>query len=184
MPSYFAYFGVGSGALPTSTAGGIYWAPTYWPRTYFTAPYWSRLPAGDLLEAIWYWYVGTTITASFPGGLWIGRAAAGTSYPLATMESLGTDFDFDTSSTTIRRDSVRFSAWASDKETARQAAATLLRGLWQDEPYSRLVYDGGREIQRFPRSDNIVIARDTSLDGADLWQAFFSFDFMCQEPGS
>jgi hypothetical protein len=138
----------------------------------------------NLLEAIWAWYETTTVGALIPGGLWINRAPAETGYPVAVMTPLGTAVEVDTSPTATARNSIRFAVRAADKETARRAATTLRAALWTEPPQAPLAYTGGVEIQRFPRSGSITLAAETNAGGDDLWQAYFQFDFLCQETAS
>lgn len=159
-----------------------YFAGRYWPPRYF--PQGTGISAADLLEAIWYWYETTSIGDLIPGGLWVIRAPAETEYPVAVMTPLGADVDLDTSATYTARNSIQFSIWAPDKEEARAAASALRQGMWTEPPPTALIYRDGIELQRFPRSDSITLAAETNAGGDDLWQAYFQFDFICQETAS
>lgn len=97
------------------------------------------------------------------------------------MFVLASPIDFDTSATTIRRDSIQFSVWDSDKETARAGATAIFNALWPSVPPTELTWTGGVEMQRFPMTRTIAIESDAGVGSVDLWQAFFVFDFLCLE---
>lgn len=156
---------------------------TYFPDTYYARTYWpSGAVLNDLLDAIWAWFSNTAIGNTITGGLWVGRAPVSTTYPVATMNLIASVPSGDTSTTTVRRDAVQVAVWHSDKELARAAGTALYNGLLPADQPTPLVWAGGVEMQRYPAMRSIRLEIDQSLNGIDLWQSFFTFEFWCLEP--